>query len=232
MFDKDVPKIKKLVKDIGDLNLLIHKEWKKNWYDDSNIISDACFTELNKSIQCYGFISLQYNHNNEKLINSKNRLVFKTNYNKKKEFIRLQLEDILIPKQTEIEDSKITNFSILSIAESEMQIKDEIKIEGFQNFEQYMNINPINIRIIDPEIQSKLLFYSKKYKYRFIDNSLLFSSSVFKDTNIIFITKNGLNDAKNILINGKIFQGIGVIYSSEIEGWEKTKNKSHWTTVV
>ena len=45
-----------------------------------------------------------------------------------------------------------------------MQIKDEIKIESFQNFEQYMNINPINIRIIDPEIQSKLLFYSKKYK--------------------------------------------------------------------
>ena len=76
-----------------------------------------------------------------------------------------------------------------------MQIKDEIKIESFQNFEQYMNINPINIRIIDPEIQSKLLFYSKKYKYRFIANSLLFSSSIVKDTNVIFITKNGLNDA-------------------------------------
>ena len=113
-----------------------------------------------------------------------------------------------------------------------MQIKDEIKIESFQNFEQYMNINPINIRIIDPEIQSKLLFYSKKYKYRFIDNSLLFSSSIVKDTNVIFITTNGLNDAKDILINGKIFQGLGVIYISEIEGWEKIKNKSHWTNVV
>ena len=113
-----------------------------------------------------------------------------------------------------------------------MQIKDEIKIESFQNFEQYMNINPINIRIIDPEIQSKLLFYSKKYKYRFIANSLLFSSSIGKDTNVIFITTNGLNDAKDILINGKIFQGIGVIYTSENEGWEKIKNKSHWTNVV
>ena len=113
-----------------------------------------------------------------------------------------------------------------------MQIKDEIKIESFQNFEQYMNINPINIWIIDPEIQSKLLFYSKKYKCRFIDNSLLFSSSIVKDTNVIFITTNGLNDAKDILINGKIFQGIAVIYTSEIEGWEKIKNKSHWTNVV
>ena len=86
-----------------------------------------------------------------------------------------------------------------------MKIVDEIKIEGFQNFEQYMKINPINIRIIDPEIQTKFMFYSKKYKYRFIANSLLFSSSIKEDTKIIFITTNGLTDAKDILINRKIF---------------------------
>ena len=86
-----------------------------------------------------------------------------------------------------------------------MKILDEIKIEGFQNFEQYMKINPINIRIIDPEIQTKFMFYSKKYKYRFIANSLLFSSSIKEDTKIIFITTNRLNYAKDILINRKIF---------------------------
>ena len=105
-----------------------------------------------------------------------------------------------------------------------MQIKDEIKIEGFQIFEQYMKINPINIWIIDPEIQSKLLVYSKKiYKYRFIANSLLFSSTIAKDTKVIFITKNGLNDAKDILINRKIFKGIAVIYTTKIEGRKKLK---------
>ena len=77
-----------------------------------------------------------------------------------------------------------------------MKIVDEIKIEDFQNFEQYMKINPINIRIIDPEIQTKLMFYSKKYKYRFIANSLLFSSSIKEDTKIIFITTNGLTTQK------------------------------------
>ena len=82
-----------------------------------------------------------------------------------------------------------------------MKIVDEIKIEGFQNFEQYMKINPINIRIIDPEIQTKLMFYLKKYKYRFIANSLLFSSSIKEDTKIVFITRNGLNDPKDLLIN-------------------------------
>ena len=41
-----------------------------------------------------------------------------------------------------------------------MKIIDKTKIEGFQNFEQCMRINPINIRIIDPEIQTKLMFFN------------------------------------------------------------------------
>ena len=43
-----------------------------------------------------------------------------------------------------------------------MQIEDEILIKDFQNFEQYSKANPISVRIIDPDIQTKLLFYSKK----------------------------------------------------------------------
>ena len=83
-----------------------------------------------------------------------------------------------------------------------------------------MKINPVAVQIIESQIQNKLLFYSKNYKYRFIANSLLFSLSIQKDTNIIFITTNGLNDAKEILINRKLFQGIAVIYLSEIDSWE------------
>ena len=86
-----------------------------------------------------------------------------------------------------------------------MKVIDEIKINGFQNFEQYLQINPIEIQINDTDIQNKLLFYENKYKYRFIANSLLFSSSIQKDTNVIFITTNGLDNAKDILINGKLF---------------------------
>ena len=108
-----------------------------------------------------------------------------------------------------------------------MQIKDEFLIEGLQKFEQYSKINPISVQIIDSDLQTKLRFYSKKYKYRFIANSLLFSSAIKEDTNAIFITTNGLNDAKDILINGKVFQGVGVIYIPEIENWNKIKNKSY-----
>ena len=86
-----------------------------------------------------------------------------------------------------------------------MKVIDEIKINGFQNFEQYLQINPIEIQINDTDIQNKLLFYANKYKYRFIANSLLFSSSIQKDTNVIFITTNGLDNVKDILINRKLF---------------------------
>ena len=54
-------------------------------------------------------------------------------------------------------------------------------------------------------------------------NSIYFSSSVQQDTNVISIIVNGLNDAKNALINGKLFKGIGVIYTSEIDGWNDIK---------
>ena len=85
MFDKDVLEIKQLVKDIGDLNTLIHREQKTFvLYDDSNIVSNIFFIELNKNIQSYGIISLQSDYYNEKVINWKNKLRFKINPNIKK----------------------------------------------------------------------------------------------------------------------------------------------------
>ena len=73
LFDKNVFPIKKLVKDIGDLNNLTIKETENFFlYDNSNLISNTFFTELNKEIQCDGHISLLYNNTDEQLVNSKN----------------------------------------------------------------------------------------------------------------------------------------------------------------
>ena len=58
------------------------------------------------------------------------------------------------------------------------QIIDQVLIEVFQNFAQYDKINPVDIRITGPEIRSKLSLYLRKYKYRSIIISLLFSSAV------------------------------------------------------
>ena len=202
-------------------------------YDDSSIITHTFFTEVNKKTQSYGLISLEYDKTTASLINSKNRLKFNILNNIQREFITLQLEDILNPKKIETVDSKISKFSIILIRrQKRMKSVDEFQIEGFQNFQQYSKINPINIQIIDPQIQNKLLFYANKYKYRFIVNSLLFSSSIQKDTNAIFIITNGLNDAKEILINGKLLQGIGAISTSETKGWKNIEKTFDWVNVV
>ena len=226
LFDKNVLPIKKLVKDIGNLNNLTIKETIFFLYDDSNFITNTFFTELNKKVQCYGFISLLHNNSNEQLENLKNKLKFKVMKDIQKEFLTLQLEDFLTPKKVETTDSKMKNFSILRGETKNIRVIDEIKIEGLQNFEQYKKINPINIHISDSEVQTKLMFYSKRNKYRFIANSLLFSSSIKANTKTIFITTNGLNDAKYILINGKLFQGIGIVYIQKLKIGIKLK-KNH-----
>ena len=63
------------------------------------MISNTFSTELNKKIQCYGYISLLYNNSGKHLVNSKNRLKFNVLINDQKEYLTLQLEDILTPKK-------------------------------------------------------------------------------------------------------------------------------------
>ena len=119
LFDKDVLEIKQLIKDIGDLNNLIHKE-QKNFvlYDESDFIKETFFTELIKNILSYGIISLHHDYNKKTLINWKNKLCFNIDKNIKKEFITLQLEEALAPKKIKTEDSKMTNISILLVKQT------------------------------------------------------------------------------------------------------------------
>ena len=59
LFDKNVLKIKKLEKEIGDLNDAIFKETKKfNLYDDSNFIFNTFFTELKNTVLRFYFVTL------------------------------------------------------------------------------------------------------------------------------------------------------------------------------
>ena len=53
-----------------------------------------------------------------------------------------------------------------------------------------------------------------------------------QDTNVIFISCNGLNDAKETLVNRKIFKTLGVININQIEEWQKLKDKSKWVNGV
>ena len=109
---------------------------------------------------------------------------------------------------------------------------DEVKIGELQNYNVYYKLNPVDISLRDSELNAFLSTYHRRYKYWLKINNFLFSPSVTQDTNVIFISCNGLNDAKETLVNGKIFKTLGVININQIEESQKLKGKSKWVNAV
>ena len=198
-------------------------------------------TELNQKLQIYGLISTSsIGIKTAQLVRPSNSLKFRVMNNKILTQLILSLEDIKEPGEIKTKDAKVTNFSILSTKRKtglkrkrSYEIKDEFRIFGIQNCELFEKLNPNNMQIRDSEINSKLAKYSnKRYKYRFIITNLLLSLSIEQDTNVIFLMCNGLNDAKESLINGKLYKTLGVVNTVEIKDWNKLKGQSKWINIV
>lgn len=85
------------------------------------------------------------------------------------------------------------------------EIIDSILINGLQSYNKFETLNPVEISIKSNTIVADLNRY-KCYMYYFLMNSFLFSASATNNTNVIFISCNGLNDAKESLIHGKIYK--------------------------
>ena len=112
------------------------------------------------------------------------------------------------------------------------QLVDEFRSVGLQNQNLDEKLNLIEINICDSEIQGKLSRYgTQRYKYCIIVDSLLISSLVVQDTNVIFLICNGLNDERDFLINGKLYKTVGVIIISETKDWAKLKGESKWINI-
>ena len=105
-----------------------------------------------------------------------------------------------------------------------LEVIDIIKILGLQvKTENYLN--PINISLNTNNGIQQLTKYNK-YRYRFALESFLFNSSFENETDVIFLTCNGLSNAKEALINSKIEKVLGVTYLSEIVNWELAKGQT------
>ena len=75
------------------------------------------------------------------------------------------------------------------------QIVDTVHILGWQNFDDYSRLNLLEVTI-DSNSVIERLSNCKKYKFRFIIVSLKLSRSVQNDSEAIFITCDGLTEAK------------------------------------
>ena len=211
-------------------------------YDESNYINHTFYREINKNLQIYGLISTStIGIKTANLIRPENSLKFWVLHNKYMDHIVLQLEDIRKPGKIEKKDTKVTNFSILSTklkrrigSERKMsyQLVDEFRIFGLQNYNLDEKLNPIEINIRDTEKYRLSTYGTQRYKYRFIVDSLLICSSVVQDKNVFFLICNGLNDARDSLIDGKLYKSISVININKIKDWSKLKGESKWINII
>ena len=234
--DKDVLEIKKLVNDIGQLKEITeYEQLNLALYDDSNIIEETFVQRFNKQLQLYGFISIPFAHTKKNhLITLQNLLPFRVNKDIQKENITFELSYLEKEGEISTTDKKIHNLSIVCIENKKPMpiIEKEVTIEALQSFDQYQKLNPIDIKITDSEVFKELIYKkNQRIKYRFIPNSILFSSSVQEETQVIFLTVTGLNEARDIFINGKVYKATGCVFTNEIEGWDKIKKStSNWVS--
>ena len=203
--------IENLVEKIYDLSKLTLEQKNYFLYDDSNIINYTFYTELNRKVQTYELIStVAVGITSTHMVTPQKALKFKVLNEEYKENIVIQLERIIKYGSIKVKDDKVTNFSILATREQKKvgkkrpmsyEIIDQVKIGELQNFDRYDKLNPAEVSVRDSDVNT---FSSRfrRYKYRFIIDNLLFSSALTNDTNIIFVSCNGLNEAKNSLING------------------------------
>ena len=234
LFDKDVLEIKKLVNDIGQpTEIPEYEQINLGLYDESAIIEETYIQRINRQIQLYGLISIPFAHTKKShLISLKNLLPFRVSFDVEKNHIIFELSYLEEKKKFITNDKKIHNLSIICV-ENEKQmsvVEKELTIEALQAFDKYQKLNPIDIKITDSDLFRELTVVSnRRIKYKFIPNTILLSSSVQQETEVIFLTVTGLNEAKDILINGKMYKAIGCIYTNEIEGWDQIKKiTSNW----
>ena len=134
------------------------------------------------------------------------------------------LERITKDGSIKLKDDKVTTCSILAIRAKKKvdnkrpmphEIIDKVKIGVLQNFDTCYKLNPVDIAIRDSKANS-FLARCRRYKYRFVMDNLLFSSALTNNTNAIFVSCNGLNEAKESLVNGKLLKPLVLLTSPKL----------------
>ena len=111
------------------------------------------------------------------------------------------------------------------------EVIETIHVLGLQNFVNYEQKNPIEMSI-DSNYIIERLAKCKKFKYRFLIENLLINTNLEKDIDVIFVTLDGLSDAKEVLINSKIYKTLAVVYIPEIKNWNLVKGESKRSQAV
>ena len=212
-------------------------------YDLENMIKPTFTTELQQEFNIYGLVYFSGGQKDKlDLVRPKNKLKFQLERDIYKKQIRFEIAKVHKKKTFDVVSDYVSNFSILRTEKSGIgnkrkmkdEIVDEIPILGIQNSE-FNILNPIYISINSDNIISRLQLY-KNNRFKFVLNTLLFSSNIVNDTDVIIITSNGLSETKQALIikNNKptLESTLGVCFLNEIAEWNIVKGASKRVQVV
>ena len=207
------------------------------------MIKPTFTTELQQEFNIYGLIYFSGDQKNKlHLIRPKSKLKFQFEKDNYKKEIKFELAKVHKKKTFNVVGDYISNFSILRTEKIgarykrkiQIELVDEISILGIQNLE-FNVLNPIYISINSDSIISKLQLY-KNNRFRFVLRSLLFSSNIVNDTDVIIITSNGLSNTKQALITKNnrptLESTLGVCFLNEISEWNIVKGASKRVQVV
>lgn len=116
---------------------------------------------------------------------------------------------------------------------NKMRIGESFTIKGLQSFENHdETLNPVDININTNEFWSFMQKYiNKGYVHKFVLHGIDFSLSITKNTNQVFVTCSGLNDAKKYCKNGKKAKELAIHYLEEIQKWFSVERRLHWVAV-
>ena len=212
-------------------------------YDLENMIRPTFTTELQQEFSIYGLIYFSGEQKDKlDLVKPKNKLKFQLDRDIYKKQIKFEIAKVHKKKTFDIVSDYVSNFSILRTEKSGIgnkrkmknEIIDEIPILGIQNSE-FNVLNPIYVSINSNDIISRLQLY-RNNRFKFVLNSLLFSSNITNETDVIIITSNGLSETKQALIikNNKptLESTLGVCFLNEIPEWKVVKGASKRVQVV
>ena len=240
LMSEDVDEIKELVKKeevVESLKPTNKKELKQKHfylYDNSNFVKSTLVTELNKKINLYGKIEISaiYDSKTIKLINPERALKFRVERSIFKENLNFELQNIVKEEVIKTTDNKIHNINVVMVPQNRKRytLVDSVKIIGFHSF-GVDKLNPISISIENNDLISHFST-EKNYKFRLTINSVLLSSSIKNETEIIHLSAIGLTDARYSLINNKLLKSLGQINLTEIENFSFFKEKKGWINCV
>ena len=192
--------IKNLSKSIN-LKSLTHTYENFFLYDLENIIKPTFVTELGKNFSIYGLISFSgktKENNKLDLIRPSDSLNFQLLADTYKNSLTFELGKVHEKNSYNVVGDKVFNIRILRSEKNKTlgrkrfmgaEIVDKMQILGVQDKDKNF-LNPIVVSISSDDLIRQLTKY-KKYKYRFVLESLVFSSNFENNIDVIFVSSEG-----------------------------------------